>query len=167
MKLDHTSYYYHVSFFVTQLAGHWPISISQTLTCIMHSSRWNIYEHMTNVTDGKQLFNILFLFPALIPMKELKLLSFDTYERVWKRLDKQPNGAKKGNFKHVAAEFLYAQEDIWELEKELNTSGSGSPSRQLLDGLETRRPELTVLEFVEVLQKPNIQRDDIVKLLND
>lgn len=67
----------------------------------------------------------------------------------------------------MAAEFLYAQEDIWELEKELNTSGSGSPSRQLLDGLETRRPELTVLEFVEVLQKPNIQRDDIVKLLND
>ena len=133
----------------------------------MHNSTWNIYEHMTNVTDGKQLFDIYFIFPALIPMKDLKFLSLDTYERVWKRLDKQPEGERKGNFKHVAAEFLYAQEDIWELEKELKTPGSGSPSRQLLEGLETRRPELTVLEFVEVLQKPNIQRDDIVKLLND
>ena len=120
----------------------------------------------TNVTDGKQLL-FFFFFPALIPMKELKVLSLDTYEKVWKRLDKQPEEARKGNFKHVAAEFRYGQEDIWELEKELKTSGSGSPSRQLLDGLETRRPELTVLEFVEVLQKPNIDRDDIVKLLND
>ena len=133
----------------------------------MHNSTWNIYEHMTNVTDGKQLFDIYFIFPALIPMKDLKFLSLDTYERVWKRLDKQPEGERKGNFKHVAVEFLYAQEDIWGLEKELKTPGSGSPSRQLLEGLETRLPELTVLEFVEVLQKPNIQRDDIVKLLND
>ena len=122
---------------------------------------------MTNVTDGKQLFDIYFIFPALIPMKDLKFLSLDTYERVWKRLDKQPEGERKGNFKHVAAEFLYAQEDIWELEKELKTSGSGSPSRQLLEGLETRRPELTVLEFVKKKKKPIIQRDDIVKLLND
>lgn len=104
---------------------------------------------------------------VLIPMKELKFLSLDTYDRVWKRLDKKPEGAKKGDFQHVAAEFMYTQEDIWELEKELKTSGSGSPSRQLLDGLETRRPDLTVLEFVKVLQKPKIQRDDIVKLLND
>ena len=100
-------------------------------------------------------------------MKELKFLSLDTYDRVWKRLDKKPEEAEKGNFKHVAAEFMYAQEDIWELEKELQISGSGSPSRQLLDGLETRRPELTVLEFVEVLQKPNIQREDIAELLTD
>ena len=100
-------------------------------------------------------------------MKELKSLSLDTYDRLWKRLDRNPGGAKKGDFKLVAVEFKYTQEDIWELEKELKTSGSGSPSRQLLDGLETRRPELTVLEFVKVLQKPNIRRDDIVKLLND
>lgn len=133
----------------------------------MHSSTWNIYEQMTNVIYGKQLFSIYFLLPVLIPMKELKFLSLDTYDRVWKRLDKKPEGAKKGDFQHVAAEFMYTQEDIWELEKELKTSGLGSPSRQLLDGLETRRPELTVLEMVKVLQKPKIQRDDIVKLLND
>ena len=28
-----------------------------------------------------------------------------------------------GDFKDVAAEFMYTQEDIWELEKELKTSG--------------------------------------------
>lgn len=132
----------------------------------MQSSTGNIYEQMTNLIDGKQLL-FIFFFPVLISMKELKSLSLDTYDRVWKRLDKQPEGAKKGDFKDVAAEFMYTQEDIWELEKELKTSGSGSPSRQLLDGLETRRPNLTLLEFVKVLQKPNIQRDDIVELLND
>ena len=140
---------------------------SQSETCIKQSSTWDIYEQMTNVTDGEQIFNIYFLFPVLILMKELKSLSLDTYERLWKRLDKKPAAAKKGDFKRVAAEFMYTQEDIWELEKELTTSGSGSPARQLLDGLETRRPELTVLEFVKVLQKPNIRRDDIVELLND
>ena len=72
-----------------------------------------------------------------------------------------------GDFRDVASEFMYLQEDIWELEKELKTSGSGSPSRQLLESLETRRPGLTVLEFVKVLQKPNIHRDDIVELLKD
>ena len=122
----------------------------------------------TNVAVGQQPFNILFLFSSSYSHERAQVpLSLGTYEKVWKRLDKQPEEARKGNSKHVAAEFLYAQEDIWELEKELKTSGSGSPSRQLLDGLETRRPELTVLEFVEVLQKPNIDRDDIVKLLND
>ena len=50
----------------------------------MYSSTWNIYEQMTNVIDGKQFFNIYFLFPVLIPMKELKFLSLDTYDRVWK-----------------------------------------------------------------------------------
>ena len=54
-------------------------------------------------------------------MKELKVVSLDTYEKVWKRLDKQPEEARKGNFKHVAAEFLYAQEDTWDLEKELKS----------------------------------------------
>ena len=97
-------------------------------------------------------------------MKEFKSLSLDTYDKVWKRLDKEPEGTKMGDFRNVASEFMYAQEDIWELEKELKT---GSPSRQLLEGLETRRPGLTVLEFVKVLQKPNIHRDDIVELLND
>lgn len=72
-----------------------------------------------------------------------------------------------GDFRDVASAFMYAQEDIWELEKELKTSGSGSPSRQLLEGLETRRPGLTVLEFVKVLQKPNIQRNDIVELMKN
>lgn len=72
-----------------------------------------------------------------------------------------------GDFRDVASEFMYVQEDIWELEKELKTSGSGSPSRQLLEGLETRRPKLTILEFVKVLQKPKIRRDDIVELLTD
>ena len=134
----------------------------------MQSSTWDIKKtQIINSIDWKQLLDIYFLFPVLITMKELKSLSLDTYDRLWKRLDRNPGGAKKGDFKRVAVEFKYTQEDIWELEKELKTSGSGSPSRQLLDGLETRRPELTVLEFVKVLQKPNIRRDDIVKLLND
>ena len=62
---------------------------------------------------------------------------------------------------------MFAQEDVWELEKEFKTSGSGSPSRQLLEGLETKRPKLTVFEFIKVLQKPNIDRDDIVDILKD
>ena len=49
-------------------------------------------------------------------------------------------GTKKGDFKTVAEAFGFKQEDIWELEKELQTSGSGSPSRQLLEALETRLP---------------------------
>ena len=77
-------------------------------------------------------------------MKDLKTRSPDTYDKVWKRLDKQPEGTKKGDFRHVAAEFVFLEEDIWELEKEFKSSGSGSPSRELLEGLETRRPGLTV-----------------------
>ena len=67
----------------------------------------------------------------------------------------------------MAKEFGLAEEDIWELEKEFKVSRSGSPSRQLLECLETRRPQLTVPEFVEVLQKPNIDRDDIGDILKD
>ena len=67
----------------------------------------------------------------------------------------------------MAKEFGLAQEDIWELEKEFKSSGSGSPSRQLLECLETRQPQLTVLKFVEVLKKPTIDRDDIVDILKD
>ena len=69
--------------------------------------------------------------------------------------------------RNVAEEFGPVQEDIWELEKELKTPGSGSPSRQLLECLAIRRPELTILYFVKVLQKPNIDRDDIVNVLKD
>ena len=67
----------------------------------------------------------------------------------------------------MAEEFKFAQEDVWELEKEFITSGSGSPSRHLLEGLGTKRPELTVFEFIKVLQIPNIDRDDIVDILKD
>ena len=67
----------------------------------------------------------------------------------------------------MAEEFGIVQEDIWELEKEFKTPGSGSPSRHLLECLETKRPKLTVFDFIRVLQKPNIKRDDIVDILKD
>ena len=100
-------------------------------------------------------------------MNTLKSRSLDAYEKVWKRLDKQPRGTKQGDFKTVAQAFGFEQENIWELEKELKTSGSGSPSRQLLEALETRLPNLTVFEFIIVMKKRNIDRDDIVDILKD
>ena len=100
-------------------------------------------------------------------MNTFKSLSLDAYEKVWKRLDKRPEGKNKGDFKTVAVEFGFEEENIWELEKEFKTSGSGSPSRQLLEALETRRPQLTVFEFIIVMKKPNIDRDDIVDILKD
>lgn len=100
-------------------------------------------------------------------MNTLKSLSLDAYEKVWKRLDKRPEGTNKGDFKTVALEFGFEEENIWELEKEFKTSGSGSPSRQLLEALETRRPKLTVFEFIIVMKKPNIDRDDIADILED
>ena len=114
------------------------------------------------------LLLLIFSFlTVLCPLKILKSVSPDVYEKVWKRLDKRPERTKKGDFTNVAEEFGFAQEDIWEFEKEFKTSGSGSPSRQLLESLETRRPKLTVFEFIRVLQKPNIDRDDIVDILKE
>ena len=104
---------------------------------------------------------------VLSPLNTLKSLSLDAYEKVWKRLDKRPEGKNKGDFKTVAVEFGFEEENIWELEKEFKTSASGSPSRQLLEALETRRPQLTVFEFIIVMKKPNIDRDDIVDILKD
>ena len=100
-------------------------------------------------------------------MNALKSRSLDAYERVCNRLDLQPKGTKKGNFKTVAEAFGFKQEDIWELEKELQTSGSGSPSRLLLEALEARLPNLTVFEFIKVLKKKKIDRQDIVNILKD
>lgn len=101
----------------------------------------------------------------LIFMKDLRSLSSETYEKVWKRLDKKPDKTKKGDYKTVASEFLFEKEDIWELEKELHSYRSGSPSKELLESLEAKRPNLTVLEFIKVLQKSNIHRKDITELL--
>lgn len=98
-------------------------------------------------------------------MKDLRSLSSETYEKVWKRLDKKPDKTKKGDYKTVASEFLFEKEDIWELEKELHSYRSGSPSKELLESLEAKRPNLTVLEFIKVLQKSNIHRKDITELL--
>ena len=102
---------------------------------------------------------------VLILLCQLRLISFDDYQRTWKRLDKELEGTMKGDFRDVAEEFGLEQEDIWELEKELKTPGLRSPSRQLLECLATRWPELTIFDFIKVLQKPNIDRDDIVNVL--
>ena len=98
-------------------------------------------------------------------MKDLKSCSLETYEKVWKRLDKKLENTKKGNYKDVASEFKFKEEDIWEFEKELHSCRSGSPSEKLLESLEAKRPNLTVLEFIKVLQKSTIQRKDIIELL--
>ena len=113
------------------------------------------------------MFLFFFLLAVLLLLSKLKTVSLDAYERVWKRLDKKPEGTEKGDFRDVAMEFGIVQEDIWELEKEFKTPGSGSPSRHLLECLETRRPKLTVLHFIKVLQKPNVDRNDIVTVLKD
>ena len=106
-----------------------------------------------------------FLFAVLVCMKDLKSFSLETYEKVWKRLDKKLENTKKGNYKDVASEFKFEEEDIWEFEKELHSFRSGSPSEKLLESLEAKRPNLTVLEFIKVLQKSTIQRKDIIELL--
>ena len=100
-------------------------------------------------------------------MKDLKSVSPDTYNKAWKRLDKQPEGTKNSEFRDVALEFMFEKEDIWELEKELHTSSSGSPSRQLLEGLEAKRPGLTVFEFIKVKNRMYTGRDDIIQLLQN
>ena len=104
---------------------------------------------------------------VLSPLNTLQPLALEVYEEVWKLLDKRPEGKNKGDFRTVAVEFGFEEEDIWELEKEFTTSGSGSPSRQLQEALEKRRPQLTVLEFIIVMKKPNIDRNDIVDILKD
>ena len=109
----------------------------------------------------------LFLFPVLLPLSKLKSVSLETYDRVWKRLDRQPDDKKnrKGCFKEVAQLFGFQEEDIWEFEKEFYTRGHGSPSRELLDCLETKKPRLTVFEFIKVMQLPEVNRNDIVDIL--
>ncbi|KAJ7327393.1 hypothetical protein OS493_027083 [Desmophyllum pertusum] len=46
---------------------------------------------------------------VLISLSELKSLSLVTYDKVWKRLDKQPEGSKKGDFRDVAEAFMFVQ----------------------------------------------------------
>ena len=140
--------------------------MADIIPCVLNQSMLSL-----KLPSGPYLIlniNLLFFFLTVpILLSQLKSEALDAYERVWKRLDKIPEGTNKGDFRDVAKDFEFAQEDIWELEKEFKASASGSPSRQLLECLETRRPQLTVPEFVEVLQKPNIDRDDIGDILKD
>lgn len=139
-------------------------------SCLIHKKKSKLCHCFSSL--HKYVLMVLFLSDlvvsvVLIPLCQLKATSFDDYQRTWKRLDKELEGTMKGDFRDVAQEFGLVQEDVWELEKELKTPGSRSPSRQLLECLATRWPELTIFDFIKVLQKPNIDRGDIVNILKD
>jgi len=49
---------------------------------------------------------------VLLPLRQLKSVSLDAYEKVWKHLDKRLEGTKKEDFRNVAEEFMFAREEI-------------------------------------------------------
>ena len=69
-----------------------------------------------------------------------------------------------GNWRHVAANLGFTEEQIQVFRNEMLTP-DGSPSTVMLEALKTRSPNLTVVEFVQILQTRKIQRFDVVDVL--
>ena len=69
-----------------------------------------------------------------------------------------------GNWRHVAAELGFTLEQIEDFGRE-NLSADGSPSDVMFQALQTTSPQLTVIEFVQILQTERIQRYDVVDSL--
>ena len=69
-----------------------------------------------------------------------------------------------GNWRHVAANLGFTEEQIQVFRNEMLTP-DGSPCTVMLEALKTRSPNLTVAEFVNILQTRKIQRFDVVDVL--
>ena len=69
-----------------------------------------------------------------------------------------------GNWRHVAANLGFTEEQIQVFRNEMLTP-DGSPCTVMLEALKTRAPNLTVAEFVQILQTRKIQRFDVVDVL--
>ncbi|XP_078370063.1 uncharacterized protein LOC144653833 [Oculina patagonica] len=69
-----------------------------------------------------------------------------------------------GNWRHVAADLGFPEEQIQVFRNEMLTP-DGSPCTVMLYALKTRSPNLTVVEFVQILQTRKIKRFDVVDVL--
>ena len=69
-----------------------------------------------------------------------------------------------GNWRHVGAKLGFTEEQIQVFRNEMLTP-DGSPCTVMLKALKARSPNLTVAEFVQILQMRKIQRFDVVDVL--
>ena len=69
-----------------------------------------------------------------------------------------------GNWRHVGANLGFTEEQIQVFRNEMLTP-DGSPCTVLLDALKVKSPNLTVAEFVQILQTRKIKRFDVVDVL--
>ena len=69
-----------------------------------------------------------------------------------------------GNWRHVAERLGFTDEQIQVFRHEMLIP-DGSPCTVMLEALMTKSPNLTVVEFVQILQSRKIQRFDVVDVL--
>ena len=69
-----------------------------------------------------------------------------------------------GNWRHVAEKLGFTQQQIENFRGELLTP-DGSPCTVMIEALTAKLPEITVAEFVQILQFRKIQRFDVVDIL--
>lgn len=69
-----------------------------------------------------------------------------------------------GNWQHVAANLGFTEDQIQVFRNEMLTP-DGSPCTVMMEALKTRSPNLTVVEFVQILQTRKIKRFDVVDVL--
>ena len=69
-----------------------------------------------------------------------------------------------GNWRHVGAKLGFTEEQIQVFRNEMSTP-DGSPCTVMLEALKAKSPNLTVAEFVRILQTRKIQRFDVVDVL--
>ena len=69
-----------------------------------------------------------------------------------------------GNWRHVGANLGFTEEQIQVFRNEMLTP-DGSSCAVMLDALKAKSPNLTVTEFVQILQTRKIQRFDVVDVL--
>lgn len=69
-----------------------------------------------------------------------------------------------GNWRHVAAHLGFTEDQIQVFRNELLTP-DGSPCTVMFEALKAKSPNLTVVEFVQILQTRKIRRFDVVDTL--
>ena len=69
-----------------------------------------------------------------------------------------------GNWRHVGANLGFTEEQIQLFRNEMLTP-DGSPCTVMLEALKAKSPNLTVADFVQILQLRKIQRFDVVDVL--
>ena len=69
-----------------------------------------------------------------------------------------------GNWRHVGTNLGFTEEQIQVFRNEMLTP-DGSPCTVMLEALKAKSPNITVAEFVEILQMRKIERFDVVDVL--